>query len=102
MYGTIAKYHVKHGHEEAVAKEFDDLQAALPDGWLAGTVYRSAGDPNEVWIAVVFESEEHYKRNAESPGMDQRYRALLDHLEKEPEWHDGHVVRHATKAKATV
>lgn len=102
MYGTIGKYRVKAGHEEVVAKQFDDLTASPPDGWVASTVFRSVNDPNEVWIAAVFESEEHYRRNADSPQMDARYRSLLEHLDGEPEWHDGHVVRHQSKAGATV
>lgn len=102
MYGTIAKYHVKAGHYEDVAREFDDFQANPPEGWLATSVYRSVDHPDEIWIAAVFESEDHYKRNADSPEMDKRFRGMLQHLEGEPEWHDGHVIRHTTKAGAAV
>lgn len=102
MYGTIARYRVKQGHEEAVSRQFDDLTASPPKGWIASTVYRSVGDPNEVWISTVFESEALYKQNADSPEMNTRYRTLVEHLEGQPEWHDGHVVRHQAKAEAAV
>jgi quinol monooxygenase YgiN len=102
MYGTIAKYRVKAGREAAVASEFDALTASPPEGWVATTVFRSVDNPREVWIAAVFESEDAYKRNAASPEMDSRYQALMEHLEAEPEWHDGHVVRHLAKSGAAV
>jgi quinol monooxygenase YgiN len=102
MYGTIARYRVKQGHEDQVAREFDTFATSPPDGWVSTTVFRSVGDPREVWIAAVFESEDLYKQNADSPDMDQRFRALMEHLESEPEWHDGHVVRHQAKAGAAL
>ena len=48
-------------------------------------------------MSVVFESEELYKKNADSPDMDRKYRAMLQHIRGEPEWHDGHVIHEATK-----
>ena len=101
MYGTIAKYRVKPGHGQALEQEFDSFQASPPEGFVANTVYRNVDDPNEIWIAAVFESEAQYRANAGSPEMDQRFRAMLEHLEAEPEWHDGHVIRHNVKAGAT-
>jgi hypothetical protein len=46
---------------------------------------------------VLFESEELYKKNAESSEMDRHCRSMLEHLEGEPEWHDGHVIHEAMR-----
>ena len=102
MYGTIARYRVKDGHGDALAREFDEFNASPPSGWVATSVYRSVDNPNEIWIAAVFESEAGYKANADSPEMNQRFTAIMEHLESEPEWHDGHVIRHLSKAGAAV
>jgi quinol monooxygenase YgiN len=91
-YGTIARYKVKPGHSDSFVSEMARFEAAPPAGWVYHTVFRSTTDPNEIWVSVVFESEAAYKRSADSPEMDKEYRAMLTHLEGEPEWHDGHVV----------
>ena len=48
-------------------------------------------DPNEYYIAAVFESREAYWANARSPEQDTRYRQWLPLLDGEPEWHDGEI-----------
>ena len=96
-YGTIAKYKVKPGHEKHMTADMENFEQSPPEGWSHHTVLRSTTDPNEIWLCVVFDSEESYKRNADSPDMDKEYRRLLEHLEKEPEWHDGHVIHEAMR-----
>ena len=96
-YGTIARYRVKPGHEEKFLEQMKGFEESPPKGWIYTTVFRGAGDPSEVWISVVFESEDLYRRNANSPDMDREYRAMLEHLQSEPEWHDGHVVHEAMR-----
>lgn len=48
-------------------------------------------DPNDYYLAVVFESRETYWTNGQSPEQDARYRQWLPLLEGEPEWHDGEI-----------
>lgn len=91
-YGTIAKYRVKPGHDKELTADMERFEVSPPQGWRYHTVFRSTENPNEIWLSVVFDSEEAYKRNANSPEMDAEYRRLLQHLESEPEWHDGHVI----------
>jgi quinol monooxygenase YgiN len=91
-FGTIAKYRVKPGHDKELTADMERFEATPPQGWRYHTVFRSTEDPNEIWLSVVFDSEEAYKRNANSPEMDAEYRRLLQHLDAEPEWHDGHVI----------
>jgi quinol monooxygenase YgiN len=100
MFGTVAKYRLKAGHEQQFIKDMQSFENDPPAGWVYHTVFRSAKDPNEIWLSVVFENEEAYKKNADSPEMDREYRKMLEHLEGEPEWHDGHVIHEAMRQPA--
>lgn len=99
-FGTIAKYRVKPGHDKELTADMARFEDSPPDGWRYHTVFKSTEDPNEIWLSVVFDSEEAYKRNAGSPEMDAEYRRLLQHLESEPEWHDGHVIHEGMQKEA--
>jgi quinol monooxygenase YgiN len=100
MFGTVAKYLVKPGREQQFIKQMESFEGAPPAGWVYHTIFRSTQDPNELWLSVVFESEESYRNNADSPEMDREYRKMLDHLQREPEWHDGHVIHEAMRQPA--
>ena len=68
MYGTVARMKVKPGSLEALQQQMASLESDLSaGGWRSTTVYQSDSDPNELWIAVAFESKEAYRKNAESP-----------------------------------
>ena len=97
MFGTIARYRLKSDQEARFMEEMKGFESNPPEGWVSTTLYRSTNNPNEVWMSVVFESEEAYRRNADSPDMDRQYQQMLEHLESEPEWHDGHVIHHETR-----
>jgi quinol monooxygenase YgiN len=101
MFGTVAKYRLKPGHEKQFLDEMGSFEGDPPAGWVYHTIFRSTKDPNEVWLSVVFESEEAYRKNAESPDMDKEYRKMLEHLQGDPEWHDGHVIHEAMRQQAT-
>jgi quinol monooxygenase YgiN len=96
-YGTVARYRIKPGHEEKFLEQMKSFEESPPAGWIYTTLFRGANDPNEIWMSTVFESEEHYKKNAESPEMDREYRAMLENLQAEPDWHDGHVIHEAMR-----
>jgi quinol monooxygenase YgiN len=100
MFGTVARYRLKPGHEEQFLAEMGSFEGNPPAGWVYHTIFRSTKDPDELWLSVVFESEEAYRKNAESPAMDEDYRKMLEHLQGEPEWHDGHVVHEAMRQPA--
>jgi len=100
MFGTVAKYRLKPGHEKQFMEEMGSFEGNPPAGWVYHTVFRSTNDPNELWLSVVFESEEAYRKNAGSPQMDKEYRRMLEHLQDEPEWHDGHVIHEAMRQAA--
>lgn len=92
MYGTIAKYSVKPGSEDALTRWMEEQEERAISGWVSSTIFRSDKDAGEIWTCVVFESEAAYKKNADDPAMDKQYRALREHLREDPEWHDGHVI----------
>ena len=58
MFGTIARYQLKPGHSDTFVKEMSEFEDNPPDGWIYHTVFRSTKDPNEIWLSVVFESED--------------------------------------------
>jgi quinol monooxygenase YgiN len=91
-FGTIAKYKVEPGNTEAFIAEMGKIEAAPPAGWLYSTTFQSTTDPNEIWVSIVFESEDAYKKSANSTEMDKQYRATLENLQGAPDWHDGHVI----------
>jgi heme-degrading monooxygenase HmoA len=61
-------------------------------GYVGAVVYKMDDNPNEIYLAVVFDSKEAYVKNADSPEQDARYREFREMLEADPEWHDGEVV----------
>ncbi len=86
-YGTVARYRVKPGHEEKFLEQMKGFESSPPPGWIYTTLFRGDTDENE----------DLYKKNAESSEMDDAYRAMLEHLQGEPEWHDGHVIHEAMR-----
>lgn len=92
MYGTIARLQLRPGME-AELKELanQELRRAIP-GYIASYIYQMDADPNEYYMAVLFESKEAYFANAQHPEQDADYRRLRELLVADPEWHDGEVV----------
>jgi hypothetical protein len=92
MYGTIAKFTLKPGTAEefgAVAK----AQELTPiPGYVGSIVYQADGNPDECWLAVLFEDRESYRKNAEDPAQNDRYQELARFFAADPEWHDGEIV----------
>ena len=95
MYGTIGHLRIKPGMEDQFRQLLQGQAHAFESGQLAGFVasyaYHMDADPNNFYIAVVFENREAYWANAQSPEQDVRYRQWLPLLKGEPEWHDGQI-----------
>jgi quinol monooxygenase YgiN len=93
MYGTVARMRFKLG----MAQRFFELmqqsgqQRQIP-GSITYYAYQMDKDPNEYYLAVIFESKEAYVANANSPEQNQDFRQMMEFLESEPEWHDGEIV----------
>jgi quinol monooxygenase YgiN len=92
MYGTMFKARPKSG-------KFQDLMDVSAREWkergnIAGfrhafVLQESNGD---VWTMVIFDSEEAYRKNSESPEQDKWFRERRALLEADPEWHDGTII----------
>ncbi|QBD79143.1 hypothetical protein EPA93_25450 [Ktedonosporobacter rubrisoli] len=102
MYGTVAQMRARAGTAQQLIDQLKDFEAAQVPGTVAVYCYRMDSDENEYYIAVVFESKEAYRANAESPEQDARYRQLCALLEEEPVWHDGEIISSLQKASVPV
>ena len=91
MYGTVARLRIKPGAASQLDQNLQDFKALNVPGFLATYIYQMDADPNEVYMAVIFENKATYDANAQSPAQDARYRQMRALLESDPEWHDGAV-----------
>jgi quinol monooxygenase YgiN len=92
MYGTVARMRIKPGQAEAAQAFMQQSESRPVPGAVAVYVYQMDADPNEFYMAVVFESKAAYVANANSPEQDAEYRQTLTFLDGPPEWHDGEIV----------
>lgn len=92
MYGTVARLRVKPGAESQLQQQMKDFEAVKVPGFVTTYVYRMDADPNDYYMAVIFDSKDAYEANAKSPEQDVRYREMLKSLQGEPEWHDGEII----------
>ncbi len=92
MYGTVARMRLKPGMDARYAELEREFEARQVPGFVAQVTYRMDADPNELYLAVVFESKEAYFANANDPEQDAMYRKFRELLEDDPEWHDGEII----------
>jgi heme-degrading monooxygenase HmoA len=78
--------------EQAFIQAATETESAAIPGVIKVYVYQTDADSREFYMAVVFESRESYVANAQSPEQHQRYLQLRQHLEADPDWHDGNIV----------
>jgi hypothetical protein len=88
MYGTIARIAAKAGALEALKA----MEQRRPAGFVASYIYQMDANPDELWLVVVFESQEAYLANARSAEQDAEYWRARAFMQSDPEWHDGAVV----------
>ncbi len=92
MYGTIARLKVKPDRVEELQRltsSYDELEVP---GFVGTHVYRMDADETEYYLVVQFEDRDTYRKNAEDPAQDRRYREMRELLVEDPEWHDGEVI----------
>ncbi len=97
MYGTVAKMKLKPGAEDKMMQSMEGVQ---PEGHVATFVFKSDADPNVHYVTTVFENRSVYKKFADSPEQDKRFREMRELLAADPEWHDGEVIHHDVKEEA--
>lgn len=89
MYGTMFTLNIKPGHHDAL---LDVLKGSHPPkGMVAWFVMNP--DKEDDWIGVaIFDSKEAYLANADNPEQHEMFIKVMEHLEGEPSWTDGHYV----------
>ena len=92
MYGSVPRWRVKDGMQNALEQLAEELLRERPTGSRAVYLYRSDADPMEYWVVGVFESKDAYASNSNTPEQDARYRRLRALMDADPEWHDGEIV----------
>ena len=92
MYGTVAHMRIKPGAEGQLSEQMRVFEAAKAPGVVTTYLYKMDADPNEYYLATVWESKAAYTANASSPEQHARYQAYRALLAAEPEWHDGEIV----------
>jgi quinol monooxygenase YgiN len=92
MYGTIAKLKVKPGKVEALKSHMASVTSRREPGFVSVNLYQMDADPNEFYLAVLFENKETHVANANRPGTNADFEKMMQLLVAEPEWHDGKVV----------
>ena len=96
MYGTVFKFRVKAGHENDVLALWDEWDRDFKPkvkGAKEGLMYKLDNETNTFIGAAVFESKALYVANADNPDQDKWFQRFREHLEADPEWNDGEIVR---------
>ncbi len=99
MYGTVARMKLKPGAEDKMMKAMEGTPGAQ-EGHIATYVFKSDADPNVHFVTTIFESKSAYKKFSDSPEQDKRFREMRELLAADPDWHDGEVIHHETRAEA--
>jgi len=98
MFGTVAKMKVKPVGDAALIAWGNALTKMIP-GLLNSTIFKDRNEPHILWLSVVFETEEAYRKNAESPEQHRRWQQMRSALEEDIEWHDGDVIAYGLTGK---
>ena len=92
MYGTVAHIRVKAGHGDelkGLMHDWNTERRPKVSGAMSGYLYQLDRDPQDWIMVALFQDKESYVANAEDPEQDQWFRKLMEHLDGEPQWHDG-------------
>jgi quinol monooxygenase YgiN len=92
MFGTVAKLKFKPGMMKKFMEENLEQYENPNSGSLAVFAFDTLDEPNTALLVAVSESEEAYKKNADDPKTHERFMKMMEYLESEPEWNDGHVI----------
>jgi hypothetical protein len=95
-YGTVFKFKVKSGHEADLLSVWDEWERDMQPkvkGAGAGYLYKLDNEPGTFIGVAVFDTKEDYFANADNPEQDKWFQRIREHLEADPEWNDGEIVR---------
>lgn len=80
MYGTVAQFRARPGAGEQLEAYNREQESVNIPGLVATDVYRMDTNPEEYYLAIIFDGKEAYVANAKSPEQDIRYRKLRELL----------------------
>jgi heme-degrading monooxygenase HmoA len=86
---------VKPGAEEALRAMHERWRRERkPEakGFIADYALKSERIPGEWLVLVIFDSEEHYRKNAVDPEQHSQYEQMRALLTADPEWNDGEIL----------
>ena len=93
MYETVAHMRTKAGYEDALRsliQEWNTERQPQVPGALTGYLFKLDRDPQEWILVALFQDKASYQANdADDPEQDRWYKRFVEHLEGEPQWHDG-------------
>lgn len=92
MYGTVAHMRVKAGQQDDLVKligEWNAERRPKISGAVSGYMVKLDSDPQDMIMIGIFESKETFLANASDPDQDKWFKRIMEHLESEPQWHDG-------------
>jgi quinol monooxygenase YgiN len=92
MYGSVARWRVKAGKQQELEQLSEEMMREPRPGSRAVFVYRMDNDPQEYWVAGVFDSKDAYTTNSNTPEQDARFQRLRSLMDADPEWHDGEII----------
>ena len=94
MYGTVARLKVKPGATQDLIdlSERWGRERGSATGQVAQYVFKLDQHPDEFMLVAAFTDRDAYRKNAEDPETDRRYREMRDLLRSDPEWFDGEVI----------
>lgn len=92
MFGTVAKMKFKPGMMKKFMEENIEDYDTPDSGGVAVFAINTTNHPDVAYLVAISESEEAYRKNAGDPRTHERFMKMMEYLESEPEWHDGHVV----------
>jgi quinol monooxygenase YgiN len=92
MYGTVTRYRIKPGAEEALLALSRELADNRPPGFVAASVYRLDAGGDEYITAAMYTDRETYAKNSNDERQQRWFERVRELLVGEPQWNDGEVI----------
>lgn len=102
MYGTVARYRLKPGTEDAMRALSEELADNPPPGFIAGYIYRLDSGGDEYITAALYSDREAYHRNSADARQQAWFARVSELVAGQTEWHDGEVISAVGSAAAPV
>jgi quinol monooxygenase YgiN len=92
MYGSVTRYRLKPGSEEAALTLSRELAADPPPGYVFGYTYRLDSGGDEYITAAAWTDRETYQKNSNDERQQRWFARVSELLVGQPAWNDGEVI----------